>query len=306
MASTKVFSFDWTTSGLTVYMIVQRVADSYYLNDADGTFAAAPADPYIEATADSVIPSRYIATEARAAWNDGYYNVAAYSQAGGSPAPATDTLIGSGQIQIAGDVVASSGTGSTLCTDADIKVACNISGTSLDTLISRINYAVTYWIQRYCQRDLFSTSYTEYYSVWDPEVINGNRLRVKHYPIISVTTIYDDVLRAYGPADLVAATDYYIHNDGMQVVLYSDGTHPAWYAGERSIKINYVAGYATIPYDLQEAAILLAKHIYRAIKKDGEEITSINLGGETLNVAWESMPKVAKSVIDSYRRPFGL
>ncbi|MEW6115675.1 MAG: hypothetical protein AB1553_02085 [Nitrospirota bacterium] len=103
MPNAKKITLDYNETGKTVYAIVRRETDSYRLNDADGSFAEAPADPYLALAEDSVIKGRYEVSESRAAWNDGKYTVAIYKQTGGSPAPASDTLIGSGEIYIISD-----------------------------------------------------------------------------------------------------------------------------------------------------------------------------------------------------------
>ncbi|MCK5603135.1 hypothetical protein KAR91_14725 [Candidatus Pacearchaeota archaeon] len=104
MANIKRITADWNVTGLTVYCIVRREADNYRLNDADGDFAAAPADPYNELTEDTVIKGRYELDESRVAWDDGQYTVSVYNQAGGSPAPASDTIIATGEIIIKSDL----------------------------------------------------------------------------------------------------------------------------------------------------------------------------------------------------------
>ena len=103
MANVKRLTLDYSATGLTVYAIIRREVDSYRLNDADGAFASAPADPYLSITEDSVIKGRYQVSESRTAWNNGEYLVAFYQQAGGSPSPVADTIIGSGVMWIIAD-----------------------------------------------------------------------------------------------------------------------------------------------------------------------------------------------------------
>lgn len=103
MANVKRLTLDYSATALTVYAIIRREVDGYLLDDATGSFASAPADPYVSLTEDSVIKGRYEKNESRQAWNDGDYTVASYQQAGGSPAPALDILIGSGMLWIIAD-----------------------------------------------------------------------------------------------------------------------------------------------------------------------------------------------------------
>lgn len=100
----KIIILDWSETGKTVYAIVRREVDSFRLDDADGSFAASPADPYLSLTEDSVIKGRYEVSESRTVWDDGDYTAAIYKQSGGSPAPTSDQLIGTWEISVLADV----------------------------------------------------------------------------------------------------------------------------------------------------------------------------------------------------------
>jgi len=71
MANAKILAFPYVT-GATITFRIFRFADSFWLNDADGTFAAAPADIDV-ATAEIGTTGVYYKSEARVAWNDGEY-----------------------------------------------------------------------------------------------------------------------------------------------------------------------------------------------------------------------------------------
>lgn len=103
----KRFTIDWTQAGLTVYGMIVRENDGFLLNDADGSFAAAPPDPYVSFTAHPTIIGRYFLNEDRTVWLDGPYTIAIYSQLGGAPTPATDQIIGTGQAVIYADAIRS-------------------------------------------------------------------------------------------------------------------------------------------------------------------------------------------------------
>lgn len=103
MPNIKKITLDHSTTGETVYSIIRREADSFLLNDADGTYAAVPADPYVSLTEDGVIKGRFEKSESRAVWNDGAYTVAIYLQSGGSPSPVADRIIGTGEMHIVSD-----------------------------------------------------------------------------------------------------------------------------------------------------------------------------------------------------------
>lgn len=103
MANPKDIIADWSQTGLTVYCIVRREADDFRLDDADGSFAAAPADPYLSLTEDAVIKGRYEVAESRTVWNNGLYTVAIYRQSNAVPVPASDIIIGTGKLCVSND-----------------------------------------------------------------------------------------------------------------------------------------------------------------------------------------------------------
>lgn len=93
-----------TTTGATVYVIINRESDDYLLNDADGAFASAPADPYVSMTEHATLKGRYAKSESRTVWTDGQYGWTAYKQAGGSPSPVADTVIGAEIMTVVNDL----------------------------------------------------------------------------------------------------------------------------------------------------------------------------------------------------------
>ena len=143
----KKITLDWSETGKTTYCIIRREADGYYCNDANGTFANAPADPYISLTEDGTIKGRYELSESREVWNDGSYTIAIYKQAGGSPAPASDTIIGSGEMSIVSDVevinvLVSDKTGFSLsATGADLILK---GSTFVQAIVAAVNEFATY------------------------------------------------------------------------------------------------------------------------------------------------------------------
>ncbi|HBG45849.1 MAG TPA: hypothetical protein DDW94_02560 [Deltaproteobacteria bacterium] len=90
-------------TGWTAYVIVIREVDGYILDGSDGSFAATPAVPYLFLSEHATVKGRYEMSESRQAWMDGRYTVAVYKQSGGSPSPASDTIIGSGEMVIKDD-----------------------------------------------------------------------------------------------------------------------------------------------------------------------------------------------------------
>lgn len=104
--ATKNLIVDSLFTGRTVYYTCKRQSDGYVLLAADGTFAAPPAavaDACLSMTENGTVDGRYSASEARTVWTDGRYDVAAYSQNGGTPNPAHDGALGYGTMIVVSD-----------------------------------------------------------------------------------------------------------------------------------------------------------------------------------------------------------
>lgn len=159
-----------------------------------------------------------------------------------------------------------------------------------DLLEDLINYN-TDLFHKYCGWEQFkSKTYTEY-----QDGIGINSLYVYNYPIISVTSIHDDVNWSYGADTLIDSSSYKIVDE--KYIVLKDTT---FMKGTQNIKIVYVAGYATIPGDLKKACI---KEVVRDFKNrknfdelfktvDGDQVTKVEAG----------LMKSTTDVLDKYVR----
>jgi len=101
-------------------------------------------------------------------------------------------------------------------------------------------------------------------------------LLVKRYPIVSITTIHDDIDRDYGADCLISSDDYFYHSAQGRIML--DGS--AFNKSEKNIKVVYKGGYSssTIPGDLKLALILLTAYLYLLGKGSVNAIEGIPSG----------------------------
>lgn len=117
----------------------------------------------------------------------------------------------------------------------------NVDG---DRLISLIN-SVSQFLLTFTHRPSF-----KYYSV-SGELHDGNGIefiQLNYWPIIALTSIYDDVNRTFGSESLIAATDYEIYRNNPNSpisnagqVRYLDGTFAK---GMSNVKVTYTAGFS--------------------------------------------------------------
>ena len=104
MANDKNITLLVADRNLTVYCMVRRNADNYFLDNTDGEFRAVSVDPYIYLTENSTVSGFYELAESRAAWEDGEYDVFIYSRLGATPNLSSDDIIGGGTMEMFEDL----------------------------------------------------------------------------------------------------------------------------------------------------------------------------------------------------------
>lgn len=150
-----------------------------------------------------------------------------------------------------------------------------------------------------------STTYTLY--TGDPGVYLDSRSRrelvIEPYPVTSITSIHDDPNEDYTAADLVDSSSYDQRGrHGERIRLKQDGTHTVWSRGERAVKVVAVAGFASVPEDLEAAAIEMCAHMMRLRHARGE--INANTGeGTTVSFRDETMPGLVKQLLGPFRLP---
>jgi uncharacterized phiE125 gp8 family phage protein len=124
-------------------------------------------------------------------------------------------------------------------------------------LLNALLNAASNMIENACRRSFASTTRTEYYDGDDTQ-----RLVLRQYPITSITSI--SVYESGGTwTAITPVLTAFIVNAVNGVVQFNNNCSTAlayiyFPLGMQNIKIVYVAGYATIPDDLQEAAVQTA------------------------------------------------
>lgn len=108
-------------------------------------------------------------------------------------------------------------------------------------------------------------------------------LYVRHFPIISVTSIHEDETRAYTNTALVLGTDYVIDYDTGKITRISGNAESSWLCGFEAVRIVWTGGYANqaaVPGDLKRIARELFAMQYREIagKRQGMSSASDDLG----------------------------
>lgn len=165
-----------------------------------------------------------------------------------------------------------------------------ISDTSQDSILERYINSASEQIERYCNRKFKSASYEE---IRDGS--RANEMLLNNYPVTSITSVNIDDERLFGADTLIPATDYAVISPNVLRRHVS-----TWGRGSQNIKIVYVAGFATIPADLEDACIMLVEIRYG--KKNDRSIgrTSSGKQGESISYV-DGWPQEVISILDSYK-----
>ena len=166
---------------------------------------------------------------------------------------------------------------------AEVKAAIWINDAAQDERLNLLINRITEAAEAVVGRDLVSAgrgALTEFYT---HERYTEN-LYLRVLPLISVTSVHEDHLRAYGDdTELTEGTDFLAYKEVGKLVRTFSATQEGepWEIGLEAIKIVYTAGYATtaaVPYAIKDAALSLASRMWRDSKVALE-------GGQNLNDA---------------------
>ena len=168
-----------------------------------------------------------------------------------------------------------------LTTLAAVKAHGSITGTEQDALISKLITEVSLGIDNYCNRPLMSAARTDCRNG-----NGGNTMQLRDFPVSSVSSVLVD-----GRA--VPAANYALVE--RSVVL--DGH--TFTRGRLNVRIDYVAGYATPPADIELSCI---ESVLLCLKRFSHmDVSSKSLAGETVSFIVTDLPPSARQRLNNYR-----
>lgn len=180
-----------------------------------------------------------------------------------------------------------------LTTVARVKTWLNETATDAtrDTLLGTILDGASLAMERYVGRTITSATYTG-------EKLSGSScsdaLILLHFPVSTFTSLSED-----GAA--LASTDYSVDLDAG-IVYRADGS--TWDAGRFNYAATYTAGYATVPEDLQNAAI---RQVVLEFKRSGYRgdrtglFSTVLSDGSTASYRGDTWAEGVREVLDRYR-----
>jgi hypothetical protein len=167
-----------------------------------------------------------------------------------------------------------------------------IADTDQERVESLIN-AASLHANSHTKRLLLARDYTDDYDGQGTEEIVLNQ-----FPVNSITSIYIDAERDF-TADTELTSDNYIYYDDIGVVVRTNGSFGR---GRKNVRINYNAGFATVPEDLKLSVSEMVMWMMKREVSNQIGVKSIT-APDGVNTAMElSMPLSVRTVWDLYRR----
>ncbi|MDX1388946.1 MAG: hypothetical protein R3344_07130 [Acidobacteriota bacterium] len=209
-------------------------------------------------------------------------------------------IVNPGEFQIRIDTGMAAAGGPYLTTRANVKTAFDIGGTDDDDRIDLLLGAVTDWAKEFCRREFFNATYTEYKHA---KGAYATGLLLDEFPVSSVTTVHvsTDLPRVYDSTTLLTADEDYLVDEAAGILYRVDGsTFPQ---DIRSVKVVYVAGYSTVPGDLERAAIeLIGVKLFKGKGKMYHLTTEQRVGeGMVQGIRFDDAPDDCLRVFERYR-----
>lgn len=165
--------------------------------------------------------------------------------------------------------------------------------TDEDTRIQKFIDAASGYIEGQCNRVFAQATYTN-------ERYDGNDTRyllLRQFPVTSVTSIYLDDDWNFGAGTEILSAKRQIYRDCL--VVRQCGTFQ--YTNALAVKVTYVAGFAAIPTDIQQACLDMVVWLYAKRNDRRSGLTAKSKLGE--NAAYEAeVPPSVLAMIEKHRR----
>jgi hypothetical protein len=183
-----------------------------------------------------------------------------------------------------------------LTTTAKVKATLGRTDSGDDTQLGLLVTKASAWIENYCDRIFGTASYTEYLTGGGDDL-----LYPKHWPVTSITSVNYDTGKDWDTGTAVDSGDLFILSDTMIQALGYIFSQTALGA----VKVVYVAGYATIPAEIEHAANVLTCQMFKQAKGERFGLTgqvlSAAAGAVKVDIIIDLPPDV-KSILEKYRR----
>ena len=187
-----------------------------------------------------------------------------------------------------------------LTTLAALKEYIGIDDASEDAFLDKGITRATRRIEGFTDRLLKLRAYEETY-----DGTGTPFLMLRQFPIVALTEVKIDALRQFGVSTAVDLLSVVVSKEEGKIGLAAAGVPISWSAtfplGTRIVKVKYTAGFASIPADLELAAIKVAAMDFARAREGGDGIISESISGRS--VTWkDGVPEEVAEMLLPYRR----
>jgi len=169
----------------------------------------------------------------------------------------------------------------------------HIDDTDEDALLLTLINAASEAIEHFTGRIFGSAQFTEYHD-------GGGRRAIvlRHLPVLSVTSVHDDLARAFTAEHLLAADEYTVDAEAA-IIRLDAGTFAD---GRQNVKVICTAGYASVPKDVALACTILVAAQWERAKRRNDGLSGESSAGHSL--AYEDgWPAAARRLLAPYVLP---
>ncbi len=182
---------------------------------------------------------------------------------------------------------------SDLSTLEKVKSYLGVTGSGEDTLLGELLGAASARIRGHCGREITSATYTEQY-----DGRGLGRIVLVQRPATSITTVHDALDRAFDSGSLVDSDDYTLY--GEEGIVELDPARAGFQDGVRNVQVVYVAGYSTVPADVDLAARILSAHWYNRLKAGADGLSKEALDKYRVQFASEELPAEVSGLLEPH------
>lgn len=167
--------------------------------------------------------------------------------------------------------------------------------TSQDAVLERMIDAASAKIESFLDRKVLTRSWTEY-----QDGRANDRILLKHWPCSKPSEVWDDPSGLFtDSSNQLASDEFELEGDPAIGIVLLGSRY--FNKGTRNIKIVYDAGYATVPYDIEEACLFTVEYLYdmRSDRRIG--VSTKGKNGETTTFL-TNLPEFVIDMLLPYQR----
>lgn len=180
---------------------------------------------------------------------------------------------------------------SDLTTIANLKQWLEINNTTNDVLLQRLVSSCSAFIQSWLNRSILQATYNEIYDGNGSDTLTLNNYPITSLLSVSVNGVAQNLL---SPGDFTSAA-----YDFTSEQLY--GQFMIFNKGRQNIAVSYVAGFATVPLDIEQACIELCALKYKNLRNERIGVVSKGLASESTAFFVGDMPPATRTLLNQFK-----